>query len=67
MIASMNGGGRTTCNTKNCLPSHVGKLKYPALHASHLSLIILALQLQTPLSLQVIPFDPSPLQLQAVI
>ena len=43
----------------------MGKLKKPGAHASHLSLTILALQLQTPLSSHVIPVDPSTLQLQA--
>ena len=47
------------------LPSHVEKLKKPPLHASHLSLIILALQLHTPLSSHASPFDPSALQLQS--
>ena len=47
------------------IPEHVGKLKKPALHASHLSPPILALQLHTPLSLHVVLLDPCALQLQA--
>ena len=47
------------------LPGHVGKLKKPGAQASHLSLMILALQLHTPLSSHMIPVDPSTLQLQA--
>ena len=46
------------------LPSHVGKLKKPVLHTSHLSLMIFVLQLHTPLSSHASPFDPSALQLQ---
>ena len=49
------------------IPSHVGKLKKPVLHASHLSLVILALQLHTPLSSHASPFDPSASQWQAEI
>ena len=49
------------------LPWHVGKLKYPAAHESHLLPMILALQLHIPLALQELPFDPSVLQLQAEI
>ena len=47
------------------LPLHVGKLKKLVLHASHFSLIILTLQLHTPFTSHVSPFDPSALQLQA--
>ena len=54
-----------TCVERIYLPGHVGKSKKPGAHASHLAFMILALQLHIPLPLHVIPFDPSPLQLQA--
>ena len=46
---------------------HVGKLKKPSLHLSHLWFVKLGLQLQTPLSSHPIPFDPSSSQLQPYI
>ena len=49
------------------LPGHIGKLKKPGAHASHLSLVILALQLHTPLLSHVGPFEPSSLQLHSEI
>ena len=39
----------------------------PEAHASHLSLMTLALQLHLPLALQELPVDPCVLQLQAKI
>ena len=51
-----------------CVPSHVGKLQYPAAHWSHLSPITFSLQVHIPVpSSHNKPFDPSSLQLQAEI
>ena len=48
------------------LPSHVGKPKKPEVHWSHLSFVILSLQLHTPVSSsQVISWEPSSLHSQA--
>ena len=52
----------------NYLPeSHTGKGMKPTLHSSHLSFMILALQLQIPLLSHVVPFEPSSLQLHSEI